>query len=85
MCVEQSQWRIHHDDLPPYLIQIDFHESVIMCTLIWYKDISMLLRQRCYVCIARKGREREGKEMGESGGGGGGGERWSWREEKIAH
>ena len=85
--MEQSQWRIHNDGVSPYLVQVDFHESVIMCTLIWYKDVCMLLCQRCYVCIARKERERweenrkEEREGRKWGGGGGG----RWREEKIVH
>ena len=66
VCVEQSQWRIHHDGVSPYLVQVDFHKSVIMCTLIWYKDVCMLLCQGCYVCIARKERERW-EESGERG------------------
>ena len=49
----------------------------------------MLLRQRCYVCMVRKEERKVGgewgkrKEMGESRGGEG--DRWSWKEEKIAH
>ena len=92
MCV----WDCHSGELtimdaPPYLIQIDFHKSVVLCALIWYKNIRVLLCQRCYVCMARRGRAVGGKVRGELERG----KRledvererwnWNWREEKIAH